>query len=170
MKIKNALVGCLVHSHKGRSDDKLIEAIAAGNEDAMRTLYARHHVRVYHFIVRLGFDTYSAEDIVSESSSPCGAKPARSQVSPGFCRSPDLRPLRRLDDGARPNSTRLRLRWSRTIPILPNKCFFTPTEPPNCGNVLRSCLRITAKSSTLSTIMISPSKRSQRYSTFRKTP
>ena len=66
MKIKNALVGCLVHSHKGRSDDKLIEAIAGGNEDAMRTLYARHHVRVYHFIVRLGFDTDRAEDIVSE--------------------------------------------------------------------------------------------------------
>jgi sigma-70-like protein len=66
MKIKNALVGCLVYSHKGRSDDKLIESIAAGNEDAMRTLYARHHVRVYHFIVRLGFDTDRAEDIVSE--------------------------------------------------------------------------------------------------------
>ena len=66
MKMKNALVGCPVHSHKGRSDDKLIEAIAGGNEDAMRTLYARHHVRVYHFIVRLGFDSYSAEDIVSE--------------------------------------------------------------------------------------------------------
>ena len=66
MKMKNALVGCPVHSHKGRSDDKLIEAIAGGNEDAMRTLYARHHVRVYHFIVRLGFDSYSAEDILSE--------------------------------------------------------------------------------------------------------
>jgi RNA polymerase sigma-70 factor (ECF subfamily) len=32
MKIKNALVGCLVHSHEGRSDAKLIEAIAAGNQ------------------------------------------------------------------------------------------------------------------------------------------
>ena len=174
MKIKNALVGCLVHSHKGRSDDKLIEAIAAGNEDAMRTLYARHHVRVYHFIVRLGFDTDRAEDLSVRSSSPCGAKPAHSKIvrrsPPGFCRSPDLRPLRRLDHGARPNSTRLRLRWSRTTPILPNKRFFTPTEPRNCGNVLRSCLRITAKSSTLSTIMIGRSKRSQRFSTFQKTP
>jgi RNA polymerase sigma-70 factor (ECF subfamily) len=33
---------------------------------AMRTLYARHHLRVYHFIVRLGSDPDRAEDIVSE--------------------------------------------------------------------------------------------------------
>jgi RNA polymerase sigma-70 factor, ECF subfamily len=66
MKIKNALVGCLVHSRDGRSDAKLIEAIAVGNQAAMRTLYARHHLRVYHFIVRLGSDTDRAEDIVSE--------------------------------------------------------------------------------------------------------
>jgi RNA polymerase sigma-70 factor, ECF subfamily len=32
----------------------------------MRTLYARHHVRVYRFIVRLGSDTDRAEDLVSE--------------------------------------------------------------------------------------------------------
>jgi RNA polymerase sigma-70 factor (ECF subfamily) len=66
MKIKNALVGCLVHSRDGRSDAKLIEEIAVGNQAAMRTPYARHHLRVYHFIVRLGSDTDRAEDIVSE--------------------------------------------------------------------------------------------------------
>jgi RNA polymerase sigma-70 factor, ECF subfamily len=66
MKIKNALVGCLVHSREGQSDAKLIEAIAVGDQAAMRTLYARHHLRVYHFIVRLGSDTDRAEDIVSE--------------------------------------------------------------------------------------------------------
>jgi RNA polymerase sigma-70 factor (ECF subfamily) len=66
MKLKNALVGCLVRSHEGRSDEKLIEAIAVGSQAAMRTLYARHYLRVYHFIVRLGSDTDRAEDIVSE--------------------------------------------------------------------------------------------------------
>src|ERR1700733_5979236 len=85
MKMRNALVGCPVHSHKGRSDDKLIEAIAGGNEDAMRTLYARHHVRVYHFIVRLGSDTDRAEDIVSEVFltvwRQAGTFESRSQVS-----------------------------------------------------------------------------------------
>jgi RNA polymerase sigma-70 factor, ECF subfamily len=50
----------------GRSDENLIKAIATGDQDAMRTLYARHHLRVYHFIVRLRSDTDRAEDLVSE--------------------------------------------------------------------------------------------------------
>jgi RNA polymerase sigma-70 factor, ECF subfamily len=63
---KNAATGCSVHSHDGHSDETLIKAIAAGSQGAMRTLYARHHLRVYHFIVRLGSDTDRAEDLVSE--------------------------------------------------------------------------------------------------------
>jgi RNA polymerase sigma-70 factor, ECF subfamily len=66
MIIKNAATGCSVHSHDGQSDENLIKAIAAGSQAAMRTLYARHHLRVYHFIVRLGSDTDRAEDLVSE--------------------------------------------------------------------------------------------------------
>jgi RNA polymerase sigma-70 factor (ECF subfamily) len=54
------------HSPDGQSDENLIRAIAAGSQPAMRTLYARHHLRVYHFIVRLGSDTDRAEDLVSE--------------------------------------------------------------------------------------------------------
>jgi RNA polymerase sigma-70 factor, ECF subfamily len=66
MTIKNALLGWSVHSHDGLSDANLIKLIAAGNQAAMRTLYARHHLRVYHFVVRLGSDTDRAEDLVSE--------------------------------------------------------------------------------------------------------
>jgi RNA polymerase sigma-70 factor (ECF subfamily) len=66
MTSKNGLSNCSVLLRDERSDENLINAIATGNEAAMRTLYARHHVRIYHFIVRLGCDTDRAEDLVSE--------------------------------------------------------------------------------------------------------
>ena len=40
-------------SRNGQSDEALIKAIAAGSQAAMRTLYARHNVRVYRFIARM---------------------------------------------------------------------------------------------------------------------
>jgi RNA polymerase sigma-70 factor, ECF subfamily len=69
MTSKHALIGWQTtdfHSPDGQSDESLIRAIAAGSQAAMRTLYARHHLRVYHFIVRLGSDTDRAEDLLSE--------------------------------------------------------------------------------------------------------
>jgi RNA polymerase sigma-70 factor, ECF subfamily len=69
MTSTNALTGWRAtefHSPDERSDENLVRAIAAGSQAAMRTLYARHHLRVYHFIVRLGSDTDHAEDLVSE--------------------------------------------------------------------------------------------------------
>jgi RNA polymerase sigma-70 factor, ECF subfamily len=48
------------------SDEALIEAIAQGEKAAMRTLFARHNVRVYRFIVGLARDESLAEDLVSE--------------------------------------------------------------------------------------------------------
>jgi RNA polymerase sigma-70 factor (ECF subfamily) len=54
------------HSPDARSDEALLKAIAAGEQSAMRTLYARHNMRLYHFIVRLVTDAGRAEDLVSE--------------------------------------------------------------------------------------------------------
>jgi RNA polymerase sigma-70 factor, ECF subfamily len=54
------------HSPDARSDEALLKAIAAGDQSAMRTLYARHNMRLYHFIVRLVTDAGRAEDLVSE--------------------------------------------------------------------------------------------------------
>jgi RNA polymerase sigma-70 factor, ECF subfamily len=48
------------------SDQTLIERIAAGDKLAMRVLFARHHVRVYRFVVRLVRDETLAEDVVGE--------------------------------------------------------------------------------------------------------
>ncbi len=51
---------------KTTSDQTLIERIAVGDKLAMRVLFARHHVRVYRFVVRLVRDETLAEDVVGE--------------------------------------------------------------------------------------------------------
>lgn len=48
------------------SDEMLLEAIADGGRTAMHILYARHHTRVYRFILRVVRDTTTAEDLVSQ--------------------------------------------------------------------------------------------------------
>jgi RNA polymerase sigma-70 factor (ECF subfamily) len=48
------------------SDEALIKAIVCGDRHAMALLYARHHVRVYRFALRITGDASLAEDVVSE--------------------------------------------------------------------------------------------------------
>jgi RNA polymerase sigma-70 factor (ECF subfamily) len=48
------------------SDEALIGRIAAGDRRAMQLLFARHHVRVYRFVLRLVRDEGLAEDLISE--------------------------------------------------------------------------------------------------------
>jgi RNA polymerase sigma-70 factor (ECF subfamily) len=48
------------------SDEELIARIAAGDKLAMQVLFARHHVRVYRFILRLVGNESQAEDLISE--------------------------------------------------------------------------------------------------------
>jgi RNA polymerase sigma-70 factor (ECF subfamily) len=55
------------HMCEATNDEALIAAISAGNEGAMRTLYDRHHERIFHFATRIVGDAATAEDIVSES-------------------------------------------------------------------------------------------------------
>ena len=47
-------------------DDVLIERIAKGDRLAMQVLFARHHVRVYRFVLRLVRNTAVAEDLISD--------------------------------------------------------------------------------------------------------
>jgi len=60
-----------VSSGRGRaasqSDELLIGQIAAGDKSAMRTLFERHHVQVYRFVLRIVRDAALAEDTVSET-------------------------------------------------------------------------------------------------------
>ena len=48
------------------SDEILIGSIARGDRLAMQVLFARHHVRIYRFILRLMRDEMAAEDVISE--------------------------------------------------------------------------------------------------------
>jgi len=49
------------------SDEALIGRIAGGDRLAMQVLFARHHVRVYRFLLRLTRNEANAEDLVSEA-------------------------------------------------------------------------------------------------------
>jgi RNA polymerase sigma-70 factor (ECF subfamily) len=48
------------------SDEVLISRIAAGDRLAMQVLFARHHVKVYRFVLRLVSNPTTAEDLISE--------------------------------------------------------------------------------------------------------
>jgi RNA polymerase sigma-70 factor, ECF subfamily len=48
------------------SDGALIDQIEKRDQGAMRVLYARYHLRVYRFVLRLVKDAATAEDITSE--------------------------------------------------------------------------------------------------------
>ena len=48
------------------SDEVLIARIAVGDRFAMQVLFARHHVRVYRFVLRLVRNEATAEDLISE--------------------------------------------------------------------------------------------------------
>lgn len=55
-----------LQSMQSTSDELLIGRIANGDRLAMQVLYARHHVRVFRFVVRLVRDDSTAEDLISE--------------------------------------------------------------------------------------------------------
>ena len=48
------------------TDDVLIGRIANGDRLAMQVLFARHHVRVFRFVLRLVREEATAEDLISE--------------------------------------------------------------------------------------------------------
>lgn len=48
------------------SDESLIQRIAGGDRLAMQTLFARHNVRVYRFVLRMVRNEAAAEDLISE--------------------------------------------------------------------------------------------------------
>ena len=59
---ERAIVGAM----QATSDEALISRIAAGDRLAMQVLFARHHVRVYRFVLRLVSNPTLAEDLISE--------------------------------------------------------------------------------------------------------
>lgn len=52
--------------HQTTSDEILIERIATGDRLAMQLLFARHHVKVYRFVLRIVRNESTAEDVTSD--------------------------------------------------------------------------------------------------------
>ena len=67
------------------SDQILIGLIAKGDKDAMRLLFARHHLRVFRFLTRIVKNEETAEDLLNEVFLDiwrgAGGFEARSQVT-----------------------------------------------------------------------------------------
>jgi RNA polymerase sigma-70 factor, ECF subfamily len=87
------------------SDEVLIGRIAIGDRLAMQVLFARHHVRVYRFVLRLVRDESVAEDLISDVFldvwRQAGRFEGRSQVSTwllAIARFKALSALRRRSD------------------------------------------------------------------------
>jgi RNA polymerase sigma-70 factor, ECF subfamily len=53
-------------AHDSVSDETLIERIAQSDQLSMRTLFARHRVTLYHWLLRIVDDETLAEDLLSE--------------------------------------------------------------------------------------------------------
>ena len=62
----NAAAKQHIAAARATSDEMLLESIGRGDRTAMHTLYARHNVRVYRFVLRMVRDTTMAEDLVSQ--------------------------------------------------------------------------------------------------------
>jgi RNA polymerase sigma-70 factor (ECF subfamily) len=62
----NAAVQQGIIATQATTDEALLESIAAGGRTAMHTLYSRHNVRVYRFILRMVRDATTAEDLTSQ--------------------------------------------------------------------------------------------------------
>jgi RNA polymerase sigma-70 factor (ECF subfamily) len=56
----------VTRSMQTTADEVLIVRIATGDKLAMQVLFARHHVRVYRFVLRLVRNETLAEDLISE--------------------------------------------------------------------------------------------------------
>jgi RNA polymerase sigma-70 factor, ECF subfamily len=53
-------------ANRDNSDESLVVKVAAGNKLAMQVLFARHHTRVYRFVLRLLGSEAVAQDLTSE--------------------------------------------------------------------------------------------------------
>jgi len=122
------------------SDEGLMSRIAAGDRDAMRALYTRHHLRAFRFVMRLVRNQAMAEDVLSEVFldvwRQAGSFEGRSAVSTwllAIARFKSLSALRRKPE------EELNEEASATIPDAVD----TPeaaVEKKNTGVILRRCL------------------------------
>lgn len=122
------------------SDEALIARIADGDRLAMQVLFARHHVRVYRFVLRLVRNEATAEDLISEVFleiwRQAGKFEGRSAVTTwmlGIARFKALSALRRRQEEELDDETAERIEDHADDPE-------TALSKKDKGAVLRECL------------------------------
>jgi RNA polymerase sigma-70 factor (ECF subfamily) len=123
------------------SDEVLIGRIANGDRLAMQVLFARHHVRVYRFVLRLVSNPTVAEDLISDVFldvwRQAGRFEARSAVSTwllAIARFKALSAVRKRQDGELDDETAERMEDTSDTPEV-------ALQKKNKGEVLRDCLK-----------------------------
>jgi RNA polymerase sigma-70 factor (ECF subfamily) len=122
------------------SDEVLIGRIASGDRVAMQVLFARHHVRVYRFVLRLVRNETVAEDTISEVFlevwRSAGKFEARSAVSTwllAIARFKALSALRKRQEAELDDETAEAIEDQADDPEV-------TLQKKDKGNVLRQCL------------------------------
>ena len=125
------------------SDEALIGRIATGDKVAMQVLFARHHVRVYRFVLRLVRDQTKAEDLISEVFldvwRQAGKFEARSAVSTWLLaiaryKALSARRLRRSGAGRTRNWTKRRPQPSRIRETTRKRLWRRRTRAKSCAS------------------------------------
>ena len=157
------------------ADELLIGRIARGDRLAMQVLFARHHVRIYRFVLRLLRDEMAAEDVIGEVFLDVWRQASRfegrSAVSTWLIAIARFKAL-----------SLLRKRREDALDEEAAESIEEPSDDPELavtkrdkGEKLRACLAApfaasTARLSISSTTTRNRWKRSLRSSAFRKTP
>src|SRR6516165_6409996 len=148
------------------SDEVLIRRIANGDQLAMRTLFSRHRLAIYRWLLRLVDDEALADDLLSDVFLDVWRKATsferRSSVSTWLLAIARHKALAAV--AATLNSTpNLRPR-SQTLRTTRSLSYRRKTEKNCCAIPWLGYRRSTARSSTSPTIMANPSRRSPRSS------
>jgi RNA polymerase sigma-70 factor (ECF subfamily) len=122
------------------SDEALVVRIAAGDKLAMRALFARHHVRIYRFVMRFVRDRQLAEDLISEvfldvwrHASGFEARSTASTWLLGIARFKALSSLRRRGDAQLDDEVAAAIEDTRDDPEV-------TIRKKQQGEILRNCL------------------------------
>ena len=164
---------CLPRAAQTISDEALMTRIVNYDRSAMHMLYARHHVRVYRFALRVLRDRALSEDVVSDVFLEVWRSADQFEGRSAISTAPGDRPFEGLLGAqARPGRGVGRARCEyhrgsggRSCPLL---------RAQGDGSVLRECLsglpQNIARSSISSIFMKSRLQRSRRSSVSRATP
>jgi DNA-directed RNA polymerase specialized sigma24 family protein len=154
-------------------DEALIARIGAGDKLAMRALFARHHLRIYRFVLRFVRDSQIAEDLISEVFLEvwrhAGKFEARSAATTwllSIARHKALSRLRRRTDARLDDATAAAIEDTADDPERSARS----SKARSCALAWRGFRQTTAKSSISSTIREWRSARSPRSSASPKAP